>query len=85
MRPGSFDKPVGGHRPDGFPRTHDRRTQHCLWCFGFAAGVRGTLWMSVAAKKGTKMADHFDEIFRDFIPASQDGVKAKPFRSLHEP
>jgi hypothetical protein len=41
--------------------------------------------VSVAAKKGTKLADHFDEAFRHRIPASKDGVKAKPFRSLHEP
>ena len=41
--------------------------------------------LSVAVKKGTKMADHFDEGFRDSIPAWQDGVKAKPCRSLHEP
>jgi hypothetical protein len=41
--------------------------------------------VSVAAKKCTKMADHFDEAFRHCIPASKDGVKAKPFRSLHEP
>ena len=37
--------------------------------------------VSVAVKKGTTLADHFDEGFRDCIPALRDRVKAKPFRS----